>query len=899
ERVLKTGKSDQFEITYIGSQEPIYFDNRVAAVKHEGQVIGLTVSSRDITARKKAELLKDRLMAIVEETSDFIAMADVNGQALYLNKAGRQMMGFPADLNITETAIPDYHTKEEAEKVLTEILPFVSQFGIWSGELKFLNREGHEFPTTTVLLAHKSPDGEVEFYSAIARDISDRINAEKKILESQTMLQLIMDTIPVRVFWKDTHGHYLGCNRLFARDAGLETQNELIGKDDYDLFPAQAELYRADDKQVMETGIPKLNYEEPQGTPEGKTIWLETSKTPLRDTLGQIVGMLGSYYDITDRKRVEDIISTLAKQSSSLSNDDEFFKECLRNLGEFYNTKFVFIGLLSNEKQTHVQSYLVWNEGEFGGSFEYALEGTPCEDVINSSSNLVSEGVASLYPKDQMLIDMGLDSYYGAALVLPSKEVFGLVVVTDTKPLTLEPWAKPILEIYATRIAIEMERKRIEDELHGMATTMSYQATHDPLTDLINRREFEQRLQTALKVSKLEGHEHVLCYLDLDQFKVVNDTCGHFAGDELLKLLAEQLHTAIRESDTLARLGGDEFGVLLQDCPIEKAVNIAENLLNVVKGFRFAWEDKLFEIGVSIGLVTIDRKTLSINQALSAADAACYLAKELGRNRIHIYQEDDTELAKRHGEMQIVSDITQALEEERFVLYSQSIIPLKHLDSSEKHFEVLIRMQDRENKLILPGNFIGAAERYNLMPSLDKWVIENTFKYMSTLKKGDSFGIDLCAINLSGTTLSDDKFIDYMHKLLDTYKLPPELICFEITETAAITNITKAMNFISRFKDIGFRFSLDDFGAGLSSYSYLKNLPVDFIKIDGSFVSGIANDPLNRSIVESITQVGHTMGIQIIAEWVDSEGVLKILTEIGVDYAQGFSIDKPAPLVKN
>jgi EAL domain-containing protein (putative c-di-GMP-specific phosphodiesterase class I) len=185
------------------------------------------------------------------------------------------------------------------------------------------------------------------------------------------------------------------------------------------------------------------------------------------------------------------------------------------------------------------------------------------------------------------------------------------------------------------------------------------------------------------------------------------------------------------------------------------------------------------------------------------------------------------------------------------------------------------------------------------MPSLDKWVIENTFKYMSTLKKGDSFGIDLCAINLSGTTLSDDKFIDYMHKLLDTYKLPPELICFEITETAAITNITKAMNFISRFKDIGFRFSLDDFGAGLSSYSYLKNLPVDFIKIDGSFVSGIANDPLNRSIVESITQVGHTMGIQIIAEWVDSEGVLKILTEIGVDYAQGFSIDKPAPLVKN
>jgi len=289
---------------------------------------------------------------------------------------------------------------------------------------------------------------------------------------------------------------------------------------------------------------------------------------------------------------------------------------------------------------------------------------------------------------------------------------------------------------------------------------------------------------------------------------------------------------------------------LLQDCPTEKAIIIAESILNVVKKFRFVWEDKLFEIGVSIGLVPITINTISINQALSAADASCYLAKEHGRNRIHVYQEDDTELAKRHGEMQVVTEITQALEDDRFILYFQSIVPLDENRTNEQHFEVLIRMYDRERNIVPPGTFIGAAERYNLMPSVDKWVIENAFLHLSKKLAENSVDNVLCAINLSGTTLSDDKFIDYMHEMLEKYKLPPEIICFEITETAAITNISKAMHFISRFKEIGFKFALDDFGAGLSSYSYLKNLPIDYIKIDGSFVSGISNDPLNRSIVE-------------------------------------------------
>ena len=897
EKVFRTGESGQFEVDYFVDDGVISFDTRVGAVKHKDKVIGFAVSARNIMQRKQDEKLNKQLMDIVEATTDMIAMTDIDGNILYLNRAGRRMMHFPDSEDVTKTSIPDYHTAIEANRVLTEIIPILNNKGRWQGEVEFQNRLGKLMPTIVAALVHKSDDGAVEYYSIIARDISDRVNSENEIIESQAMLEQVINTMPVRVFWKDVQGNFLGCNQLLAEDVGLKSPDELIGKNDYDFFTKEnADHFRQDDMAVMESDKPKLNFEESQIKNDGETTYLETNKVPLKNSEGDLLGILGSYTDITERKRVEKIISALAKQSSAVSTEDTFFKECLLNLADFYHTQYAFIGLISDKDSSRVKTFLVWNDGKFIDNFEYNLAGTPCENVLEVKAELIAKDVCKLFPEDKMLIDMGIESYFGSPLILPNGKVFGLVSVFDTQPLHLEPLTKPIIDIYATRIAIDLERMRTEEELHGLAYSMSYQATHDSLTDLINRREFESRLQSALNVSKMEGHHHVLCYLDLDQFKVVNDTCGHIAGDQLLKQLTEQLNSSIRDSDTLGRLGGDEFGLLLYDCPINKAILITEKILSLVRRFRFSWEEKIFEMGVSIGMVSINKHTLSINEALSAADSSCYIAKEQGRNRIHIYEDDDSEVTKRHGEMQVVSEITSALDDDRFELFAQPIIPICADDALMKHYEILIRMRGTDGQLKLPFAFIGAAERYNLMPSIDRWVMKNAFLYIQQLLDNDTKV--MFSLNLSGTTLSDDSFIDYIHLLLGEHTIPPEIICFEITETAAITNMSTAMDFITQLKEIGFKFSLDDFGAGLSSYAYLRNLPVDYIKIDGSFVSAILKDPLNRSIVESINQVGHTIGIKTIAEWVDSAEVLEVLKEIGVDYAQGFHLGKPDQLIK-
>ncbi len=431
-----------------------------------------------------------------------------------------------------------------------------------------------------------------------------------------------------------------------------------------------------------------------------------------------------------------------------------------------------------------------------------------------------------------------------------------------------------------------------------LAKQISYQATHDSLTGLINRGEFERRVERALE-SVYDGASisHTLIYIDLDQFKVVNDTCGHMVGDELLKQLTAILRTKIRQEDTLARLGGDEFGVLLQYCSLAQANQVANKLLQSIQDYRFIWRQRSFAISASIGLVSISQQSYSFASLLSQADAACYAAKDAGRNRIHVYRQDDKELQRRHGEMEWVSKITQAFEEKRLCLYHQAIVALDTDTEKHQHFEILIRMFDENQDLVLPGAFIPSAERYNLMPILDRWVVRTTFHYLS-LPNVDLEQIDLCSINLSGHTLGDEYFQEFLVEQLANCQIPPEKICFEITETAAIGNLNQAMHLISEMKKVGCRFALDDFGSGLSSFAYLKNLNVDYLKIDGYFVKDIAEDPVDYAMVKSINEVGHIMGLKTIAEFVDSELVLEKLKAIGVDYVQGFGIGKPKPLDK-
>ncbi|WP_339497038.1 EAL domain-containing protein [Pseudomonas sp. EA_15y_Pfl1_P101] len=424
---------------------------------------------------------------------------------------------------------------------------------------------------------------------------------------------------------------------------------------------------------------------------------------------------------------------------------------------------------------------------------------------------------------------------------------------------------------------------------------LSWQATHDALTGLANRREFEFRLEQVLHpAGQQDGGRHALMFLDLDQFKLVNDTCGHAAGDELLRHICALLQSDLREGDTLARLGGDEFGILLENCPAVVAEKIAESLRHTVQNLHFVWKGRPFMTTVSVGLVHLGQTPTTLETSLRAADMACYMAKEKGRNRVQVYHADDSELSLRFGEMAWVQRLHMALEENRFCLYAQEISPLGQTDAGNGHIEILLRLHDEAGRIILPDSFIPAAERYGLMTSLDRWVVENVFKIIARcLQERPNRPMAVCAINLSGITIGDDEFLGFLREKFHTYNIPPSMICFEITETSAIANLGSAIRFINELKALGCQFSLDDFCAGMSSFAYLKHLPVDFLKIDGSFVKDMLDDPINRAMVEVINHIGHVMGKRTIAEFVETPQIEQALLDIGVDYAQGYLIERP------
>jgi diguanylate cyclase (GGDEF)-like protein len=424
---------------------------------------------------------------------------------------------------------------------------------------------------------------------------------------------------------------------------------------------------------------------------------------------------------------------------------------------------------------------------------------------------------------------------------------------------------------------------------------LNYQASHDPLTGLINRREFEARVERAISHASAQSATHAVLYMDLDQFKIVNDTCGHAAGDELLQDLGKLLLSSVRNRDTLSRLGGDEFGMLLENCPLDKAVEIANNLLCAIGNFRFTWGEDSFRLGISIGVVPLDRSTGSLAQALSAADSACYIAKESGRNQIQIAHLGDRRLQERHGQMQWIARLKDALERDRFTLYFQQIVPCASSGRNGRHIEILLRMIDNDGSVVAPGAFLPAAEKYNLVSDIDHWVIEHAMAWLS-LESGCSQAPLLMSINLSGHSIGDPAMQKFIIDRMEATGVSPEQICFEITETAAIANITAATSFMLTLRGYGFKFSLDDFGSGLSSFTYLKKLPVDFLKIDGTFVRDITSDPIDRAMVRSINELGQLLGKKTIAEFVETMEIANELKKMGVDYAQGYAYSQPRPL---
>lgn len=431
-------------------------------------------------------------------------------------------------------------------------------------------------------------------------------------------------------------------------------------------------------------------------------------------------------------------------------------------------------------------------------------------------------------------------------------------------------------------------------ELRRNEKQLAYLERRDPLTGLLNRREFERRLDALLSFAEHPDTEYVLCHIDVDQFKLVNDTCGHRAGDELLKQLTILIQSQLRDSEIVARVGGDQFAALFSDCTPARAEEICDPLLQTVRSFLFAWRDQSFDVAISIGITGFRPHAETASQIISQADVACHMAKRLGGNRLQVYHRSDVDLIRHHGDMHLVSTINQALNEGRFHLYAQPIVPVAG-NRGQAHYEILVRMVDETGRPVIPDQFIPAAERYILMPAIDRWVIGQLFSTQAgNLRRwAQQYPNDrnfLFGINLSGTSLADSGFLSYIKRQFSDHDIPYRSICFEITETTLVTNLERAGKLIEELRELGCSFALDDFGTGLSSYAYLKILPVDYLKIDGNFVRDIAQDPVNYAIVESINQIGHILGLKTIAEWAENQATLTRLRALGVDFAQGYGV---------
>jgi len=595
----------------------------------------------------------------------------------------------------------------------------------------------------------------------------------------------------------------------------------------------------------------------------GEWRWVISRAKAKVDSKGRLLRLVGVELDITERKLYEE----------ALFREKESAQITLQSIGD---------GVITTDAKGVIdyvnpvaEALTGWRlEDSQGRAIEEIFRGfheETCEPLENPLAVAIRRTRSIKSVRPMLLIRRDGNEIYVESTASPIRDGSGAV-------------SGGVLVFHDVSEARELNRR------------LSYHASHDVLTGLVNRREFENRMERALKSAKARETSYALCCLDLDQFKIVNDTCGHSAGDALLGQVGALLKSKVRWRDTLARLGGDEFGILLESCSLDEAMRTAESLREAVRNFKFTWEERTFRLGASIGVVPISVDNADVASVLSAADSACQAAKEAGRNRVHSFEENDIDLMRRRREMQWAARINTALEEGRFELFRQTILPLQQQDEGA-HYELLLRMRDENGKIVTPDNFITAAERYGITPSIDRWVIENAFRWLVS-EADERARLSMCSINLSGQSLGDDKFLPYVIDQFHRSGLDASKICFEITETAAIASFSQANRFIQALKELGCKFALDDFGTGLSSFGYLKHFPVDFLKIDGSFVKEILHDPIDREMVRSINEIGHLTGKQTIAEFAENVEIINMLRSLGVDYAQGYGVSQPQRVLK-
>ncbi|HTL21089.1 MAG TPA: PAS domain S-box protein [Steroidobacteraceae bacterium] len=685
----------------------------------------------------------------------------------------------------------------------------------------------------------------------------ERHLAEEALRSSEAKFRGLFESIAEGVYQSGREGRLHSVNPAFVQILGYASAAEL-----YALPSAEALYWNPADRSEFARRV------EAEGEiraaeflmrrRDGQQVVVLENARAVRDAAGSITGYEGTIANITERKRAEQAIFA----------EKERAQVTLQSIGD---------AVISTDAEGHIEyinpvaeTLTAWTLAE--------ARGQPIGAVLRLVNELTREPI-----ENSLTGALGRSEHGGSA------DHAVLITRTGTE-VAIQESAAPICDraghvIGAVVVFHDVTRER------RLKRALSWQASHDALTGLINRREFDNRLHAALLSAQRGEGSHALLYIDLDQFKLVNDTCGHPAGDRLLRDVTGLLQTRVRASDTIARLGGDEFGVLLESCTLEQAARIAEGVRQAIRDFRFVWGSSTLSVGASVGIVPILAGTENVANVMSAADIACYAAKDAGRNRIHVYEADG--VSHRHREMHWVSRVTRAAEDNRLELYFQPIMPLTG-DGGRPFHELTVRLRDDEGSLVPPSEFIPAAERYNVMSVIDRWVMGQAIALL-TERRERGVPLPLVAVNLSGTSLNEQSFVDYVLQSVAEPAIARAL-CFEITETTAVTSLANARYLMGELKGRGCRFALDDFGTGVSSFVYLKTLPVDFLKIDGQFITHITQDPVNRSMVEAISKVGRALGIATVAECVESEAVLAELKRIGVDFAQGFHLAAPLPV---
>jgi diguanylate cyclase (GGDEF)-like protein/PAS domain S-box-containing protein len=819
----------------------------------------MSMISKVLLLQTQAEnsLLKSekRYRDFIESSQDWVWECNQQGITTYSNSAITDILGYtPVEL-IGESCLHLIveEDKTNIEKLIPECIELKTG---WSNEIiRWKSKQGSlrfiESNSTIIIDEH----GKFTGFRGVDRDITSRILAEQSKEKNQKTLNNAFDATPDGVsITRLSDGIFIYANQSLSRMSKFSI-DEIIGRSILEL-----NIYH--NVEDRETLISKLL--------EGNNV--TDFQTEFRNRDGEIIpGSISCSLVEIDGKKC--IITILRDISERIQAEHELRK------------------LSTALEQSHDAIFIT----DINGTIEYAnsrlleLTGFSREELIGEKPNIWKSGETS----EEVYNDLW-------KTILAGKTWKGEIL--NRKKNGNNYWSSdiisPILDKEGNTTHFLGSQEDIT-EIRNLNQQLTWQASYDSLTGLVNRREFERRLERIVINSKknIKG-DHALFFMDLDQFKVVNDTCGHTAGDELLRQLSDVLQSKVRKRDTLARIGGDEFAVLMEHCSLDHAYRVANSLLDAVQEYHFQWDNQVFRVGVSIGLIPITDKDFSTTDLLKNADSACYIAKEQGRNRIHVYHNEDEDLARRHGEMSWVAKLYKALEENRFCFYAQTITSLQKGKSKQStSYEMLLRMIDDKGKIVTPEQFFPAAERYNLATKLDQWVIQHIFE---TLKNHPGFlqDIEFICINLSGFSLTDKDLLDYIisHVLKNAAIIDSKKLCFEITETAAITNLSNASKFISTLREMGCKFALDDFGSGLSSFGYLKNLPVDYLKIDGMFVKDIADDPIDHAMVKSINEIGHVMGMKTIAEYVENDEIKGMLREIGVDYAQGYGISIPVSL---